>query len=151
MLGKRREGAIRMRGRREEWRSCPGRSRRRRRDGRGCEEARGKMRWRKDKEERERAWGWLASAKTRPLYHQRRTADRIDTSDSSFLPSFLSAFLPSSFFPLFFYRMRFTMYVSGVSTAGLILSKHRTQLDIQLQSKNYNCSRQSLGKWILYY
>lgn len=100
MLGKRREGGIRMRGRREEWkRRAPGRVGG---DGRGCEEkeeARGKMKWRKDKEEREieRERGWLASAKTRPLYHQQRIAGGIDKR------FFLTSFLSQPFFlPLFF-------------------------------------------------
>lgn len=63
------------------------------------EEMRGKTRWRKDRErERERdPRGCLASAKTRSLYHQRRSASAESTSD----PSFLASFLSQAFFSLF--------------------------------------------------
>jgi len=62
------------------------------------EEARGKTRWRKDKEER----AWLASAKNAsplpPTAHRR--AGRIDKR--FFLTSFLSSLLRSFFFFVFF-------------------------------------------------
>lgn len=88
------------------------------------EEARGKMRWRKDKEES----AWLARVRKNastlpPTAHCRQNRQAI-------LPYFLP-FKPFFLPPLFFFFLqptRLTTYMSGAFRAGLIFSKHRSTI-----------------------
>lgn len=99
-------------------------------DGRGEKGRRRARKWGGERIKR-RERSWLASAKTPPLYHQRRTVGGID----KILPCFLPFFLPSSFF-FFFQRMRLTTYMSGGSGADLIFLKHCSSMLII-----FNCNR----------